>query len=95
MPLQYIAGKMVVVRSLVADLNLLPVAPCGRPLQYLETAPDSPPWYPCRFILPYKNPRDKELLQQVRHLIIGGGAIDRTLGEELRDFLMLYGVRMV
>jgi acyl-CoA synthetase (AMP-forming)/AMP-acid ligase II len=33
-----------------------------------------------------QNPRDKELLRQTRHLIIGGGAIDRTLGEELRDF---------
>ena len=33
MPLQYIAGKMVVVRSLVAGLNLVPVAPCGHPLQ--------------------------------------------------------------
>ena len=36
MPLQYIAGKMVVVRSLVAGLRLLLVAPCGHPLKELE-----------------------------------------------------------
>ena len=33
MPLQYIAGKMVVIRSLVAGLNLIPVAPCGHPMK--------------------------------------------------------------
>lgn len=86
MPLQYIAGKMVVVRSLVAGLNLLPVAPCSRPLQYLETAPDFAAMVPLQVYTSIQNPRDKELLRQIRHLIIGGGAIDRTLGEELRDF---------
>ncbi|WP_317417848.1 AMP-binding protein [Phocaeicola coprophilus] len=85
-PLQYIAGKMVVVRSLVADLNLLPVTPCSRPLQYLETAPDFAAMVPLQVYTSIQNPRDKELLRQTRHLIIGGGAIDRTLGEELRDF---------
>ena len=33
MPLQYIAGKMVVVRSLVAGLKLIPIAPSGHPLK--------------------------------------------------------------
>lgn len=32
MPLKYIAGKMVVVRALVAGLDLLPVTPSGHPL---------------------------------------------------------------
>lgn len=86
MPLQYIAGKMVVIRSLVAGLNLLPVAPCSRPLQYLETAPDFAAMVPLQVYTSIQNPRDKELLRQIRHLIIGGGAIDRTSGEELRDF---------
>ena len=39
MPLQYIAGKMVVVRSLVAGLKLIPVAPSGHPLKDLKEAP--------------------------------------------------------
>ena len=58
MPLQYIAGKMVVVRALVAGLNLIPVAVR----------------------------EENELLQQTRHLIIGGGAIDRQMEETLRRF---------
>ena len=36
MPLQYIAGKMVVVRSLVAGLKRIPVAPSGHPLKDLK-----------------------------------------------------------
>ena len=39
MPLQYIAGKMVVVRSLVAGLRLIPMAPSGHPLKDLKEAP--------------------------------------------------------
>lgn len=35
MPMQYIAGKMVVVRALIAGLNLIIVEPSGRPLQSL------------------------------------------------------------
>ena len=31
MPLPYIAGKMVVVRSIIAGLNLIVVTPSGRP----------------------------------------------------------------
>ena len=39
MPLQYIAGKMVVVRSLVAVLRLIPMIPSGHPLKDLKEAP--------------------------------------------------------
>ena len=40
MPLPYIAGKMVVVRSIIAGLNLMVVTPCGRPLQDITEIPD-------------------------------------------------------
>ena len=39
MPLKYIAGKMVVIRALVAGLDLLPVTPSGHPLKDLTKAP--------------------------------------------------------
>ena len=39
MPLQYIAGKMVVVRSLVAGLKLIPIAPTGHPLKDIDEPP--------------------------------------------------------
>lgn len=40
MPLQYIAGKMVVVRALLAGLDLIVVKPSGRPLQGLTCSPE-------------------------------------------------------
>lgn len=39
MPLKYIGGKMVIVRALIAGLNLIPVTPSGHPMATLETAP--------------------------------------------------------
>lgn len=86
MPLQYIAGKMVVVRSLVAGLNLLPVFPCSRPLEHLDKAPDFAAMVPLQVYTSVGEPNDRKLLRQIRHLIIGGGAIDRELEEKLKDF---------
>ena len=86
MPLKYIAGKMVVVRALVAGLNLLPVAPCGHPLAEINTAPELAAMIPMQVYNSLQVSAEKECLKQVRHLIIGGGAIDSTLSTELASF---------
>lgn len=86
MPLKYIAGKMVVVRTLVAELNLLPVTPSGHPLKGLEEPPVFAAMIPMQVYNSLQVPREKEVLQGIRHLIIGGGAIDHQLATELREF---------
>ena len=86
MPLKYIAGKMVVVRALVAGLNLLPVAPCGHPLAEINTAPEFAAMIPMQVYNSLQVSAEKKYLKQVRHLIIGGGAIDSTLSTELASF---------
>lgn len=86
MPLKYIAGKMVVVRSLVAQLNLLPITPSGHPLKGLENAPVFAAMTPMQVHNSLQVPEEKELLRQIKHLIIGGGAIDTTLANELKEF---------
>ena len=86
MPLPYIAGKMVVVRSIIADLNLMVVAPCGRPLQYITEIPDFAAMIPMQVFNSLQHPEDREKLMQIRHLIIGGGAIDKNMAEELKSF---------
>ena len=86
MPLQYIAGKMVVVRSLVARLRLLPVAPCGHPLAELTEIPTFAAMIPMQVFNSLSVPEEKEKLKQIKHLIIGGGAIDTQLAEELKHF---------
>lgn len=86
MPLEYIAGKMVVVRSLVANLNLITMKPCGRPLEHLEHIPDFAAMIPMQVYNSLLNEKDKEKLKKIRHLIIGGGAIDDNMAAELKSF---------
>ncbi len=86
MPLQYIAGKMVVVRSLVRKLRLIVVQPCGHPLAKLDEAPTFAAMIPMQVYNTLQVPRERTLLQQVKHLIIGGGAVDNSLADALRNF---------
>lgn len=86
MPLQYIAGKMVVVRSLVANLNLLPVTPSGHPLKDLKEAPTFAAMIPMQVYNSLQIPEERDLLKQIKHLIIGGSAIDNSLAKALKDF---------
>ena len=86
MPLQYIAGKMVVVRSLVAGLRLLPVAPCGHPLKDLTEIPTFAAMIPMQVYNTFQVPEERAKLMEIKHLIIGGGAIDDALGRELKTF---------
>ena len=86
MPLKYIAGKMVVVRALVAGLDLLPVTPSGHPLAQTSTTPVFAAMIPMQVYNSLQVSEEKERLQQIRHLIIGGGAIDTSLGNQLLSF---------
>ena len=86
MPLQYIAGKMVVVRSFVAGLKLLPVAPCGHPLKDLTEIPTFAAMIPMQVYNTLQVPEERDKLMEIKHLIIGGGAIDDALGRELKTF---------
>ena len=74
MPLQYIAGKMVVVRSLVAGLRLIPMAPSGHPLKDLKEAPTFAAMIPMQVYNTLQVPEEKAILMEIKHLIIGGGA---------------------
>lgn len=86
MPLQYIAGKMVVVRSLVWGLRLVTVQPSGHPLADVDEAPVFAAMIPMQVYNSLQVPRERELLRRVKHLIIGGGAVDDSLARALRDF---------
>ena len=86
MPLQYIAGKMVVVRSLIANLKLIPVTPSGHPLKDLQEAPTFAAMIPMQVYNTLQVPEEKAILMGIKHLIIGGGAIDDALGKALKEF---------
>ena len=63
MPLQYIAGKMVVVRALVAGLDLLPVTPSGHPLKDLTKAPVFAAMIPMQVYNSLQVPEERAILQ--------------------------------
>ena len=86
MPLQYIAGKMVVVRALVAGLDLIPVTPCGHPLQGIDQPLAFGACIPMQVYNSMQDPIERGRLESIRHLIIGGGAIDPDMGEALKTF---------
>ncbi len=86
MPLQYIAGKMVVVRSQVAGLRLIPIAPSSHPLKDIEEIPTFAAMIPMQVYNSLAVVEEREKLMKIRHLIIGGGAIDTSLAQELKHF---------
>lgn len=86
MPLKYIAGKMVVVRALIAKLRLVLISPCGHPLENIGKIPAFAAMIPLQIYNSLKTPAEKERLKQIRHLIIGGGAIEHSMEEELKNF---------
>ena len=86
MPLRYIAGQMVVVRSFAAPLTLIPVAPTAHPYAHLHEAPDFAALTPMQVYESLKVPHERSLLRRTLCLIIGGGAISSTLEATLRNF---------
>ena len=100
MSTDYIAGKMMVVRSIERGLKLIEVPPCGHPL-YIKHLTlnikhsqfsifnfqfDFAAMVPMQVYNSLQVPEEKERLMAIRHLIIGGGAIDEAMEAELRTF---------
>ena len=95
MSLDYIAGKMVVVRSIERHLHLISVSPSGHPLKDIDFKDVNgkdvngeitfAAMVPMQVYNTLQVPEERERLIHIRHLIIGGGAIDAALEQELRS----------
>ncbi|MBP3247078.1 MAG: AMP-binding protein [Prevotella sp.] len=92
MSTDYIAGKMMVVRSIERGLRLIEVEPCGHPLadnyqlSTIHYQLNFAAMVPMQVYNSLQVPEEKERLMAIRHLIIGGGAIDEEMESELRSF---------
>ena len=85
LPTDYIAGKMMVVRSLVCGLQLTRVEPSGHPLATVGAHSfDFVAMVPMQVYNSLWVPAERAALMRIRHLIIGGGAIDESLEDALR-----------
>ena len=85
MSLDYIAGKMVVVRSIERHLHLISVSPSGHPLKDVDEDITFAAMVPMQVYNTLQVPEERERLTHIRHLIIGGGAIDAALEQELQS----------
>ena len=85
MSLDYIAGKMVVVRSIERHLHLISVPPSGHPLKDVDEEIIFAAMVPMQVYNTLQVPEERERLSRIRHLIIGGGAIDAALEQELQS----------
>jgi O-succinylbenzoic acid--CoA ligase len=84
MPLDYIAGKMMVVRALTCGLRLITVTPSGTPCW--DEPVDLAAMVPLQVWNLLHDAAGRQRLKQIRHLLIGGGAIDERMEEALKDF---------
>lgn len=96
LPLTYIAGKMIVVRSLVAGLDLYPVTPSGRPLENTDVTFRFAAMIPLQVYNSLQQPAEKERLSRIGNLIIGGSPVDPALRREIarlpRPVYITYGM---
>ncbi|WP_370459949.1 AMP-binding protein [Bacteroides sp. 519] len=86
MPVTYIAGKMMIVRALIAGLELEIRKPDGHPFSDISAPMDFAALTPMQVYNSLQIPVEAERLKQTRILIIGGGAIDQRMEQELADF---------
>lgn len=92
MSLDFIAGKMMVVRSLVRGLELIVSSPSGHPLsneKWQEIGMNDITFaamVPLQVYNSLQVPEERERLKCIKHLIIGGGAIDDELAQALKTF---------
>ena len=97
MPLDFIAGKMVVVRTIERNMKLITVPPSNHPFRTLiencrkkgenaeEMVIDFAAMVPSQVFCSLSVPEERKMLERVKHLIIGGGAIDPELSDALQN----------
>ena len=89
LPLDFIAGKMMVVRSVVGELKLIEVEPSGHPLQQLDTI-STPVVFaamtPLQVFNSMQMPEELKRLKAIRKLIIGCGPVSQEMANQLSLF---------
>lgn len=86
LPMDYIAGKMMVVRSIERGLIMQTVSPSNRPLKDLLLPFDFIAMVPSQVFETLRHEDEAALLRRTRHLIIGGGALPAELERQLKAF---------
>lgn len=86
LPIKYIAGKMLVVRSIIGELKLIVKCPSSRPFRTLTSAPTFVAITPHQAMVSLSHAHDTAIMRATKVIIIGGGAISPELESRLKDF---------
>jgi len=78
---QFIAGKMMLVRAIIWQMQLICVEPDGHPLKELNQPIDFAAMIPLQVLNSIHN---TDQIQQIKSILIGGGAIDQKLNEQIQ-----------
>jgi len=81
LPVSFIAGKMMLVRSYISGLNLILVKPSSSPLRDLNTAIDFIAMTPHQLSNTLKDCPEK--LDLTRTILLGGGPVSETLKNDI------------
>ena len=81
LPIEYISGKMMVVRSILRKLQLYVVAPSLHPLENIDSGIDF-----CA-MTPLQVENSLEKLHLIKKLIIGGAAVSESLKDKIKEKL--------
>lgn len=96
LPMQYIAGKMMVVRAIEAGLKLIACPPSNHPLAELEESVQLAAMTPSQLYNSLQIDSEREKLGRIEKLLIGGGGLDGRVEEQLRrlpnKIYMTYGM---
>ncbi|MDD2961739.1 MAG: AMP-binding protein [Muribaculaceae bacterium] len=80
----YIAGKMMIVRAIVANASIIEEGPSNNPLSIYTGQPiDLIALVPSQLIALFNNP---DRLQYIKTMIIGGGVIPMSLKRKILDY---------
>jgi O-succinylbenzoic acid--CoA ligase len=86
LPVSFIAGYMMVVRSFVLNLDLIAVQTTSNPLNGIDRSFDFAAMTPMQVFGTLNAEKGFDKIQSIEKLIIGGGAISRELQDQLAGF---------
>ena len=83
LPAQYIAGKMMLIRGLVGELEILITKPSSDPMVDLDRKVDFAAMTPMQLAHGLKNHPEK--IDLLKTIILGGGPVDNSLLSQLQE----------
>lgn len=86
MPLDYIAGKMVVVRTIVSGMRLVATPPTSHPMKDIDDIPTFAAMVPMQVYSSLSVAEEADKLKRIKNLIIGGGPVSDSMCSILKDF---------